>query len=106
MKDLLTYGFFDDSYVDILRFQFDNPYFNTKLSAGVQNQLRMYFKFNNDNNPFVRITVLPDSFHVAFEKIGGYIKVFAIIQFAFYILNKYKFEQKLKKLYLFKHYQH
>ena len=32
--------------------------------------------------------------------------MFAIIQFAFYILNKYKFEQKLKKLYLFKHYQH
>lgn len=42
-----------------LNFLYKEPYFTKEIKDFGTNQLRIFFKFTNDNNPFTEVTVMP-----------------------------------------------
>lgn len=63
------------------------------------NSLRLYIKYNNDNNPFTIMTITHPTVFSGLTKIGGYITIFGLLKIALFLYNRHSFENKLLKKY-------
>jgi len=61
--------------------------------------VRIFFKYNNDNNPFYIATITPVVVFGGLTKIGGYITIFGLLKIALFLYNRHSFESKLLKKY-------
>ena len=61
--------------------------------------VRIFLKYNNDNNPFYIATLTPTLVFGGLTKIGGYIAIFGLLKIALYLYNQHSFEDKLLKKY-------
>ncbi|TNV78901.1 hypothetical protein FGO68_gene724 [Halteria grandinella] len=73
-----------------LNFQFQEPYF-TQPNILPSTQLHIYFKFNNDNNPFTRAKVRPATYFDGVLKVIGLLGLINLANkgMAFYDKQKY-----------------
>jgi len=70
----------------------DYPEFDNKV-------VKIFLKYNNDNNPFYVATITPLTVFGGLTRIGGYITIFGLLKIALFMYNKYSFETKLLKKY-------
>jgi hypothetical protein len=61
--------------------------------------VRLFFKYNNDNNPFRLVTITSQTVFGGFSLLGGYIKIFGLLKFALYLYNKSAFERNIFRKY-------
>ena len=82
-------------------FQFQNgmPYYTDDFPMFANRQVRMFLKYNNDNNPFIVATITPQTILNGLTRIGGYITIFGLLKIALYMYNQYSFENKLLQKY-------
>lgn len=57
----------------------------------------MFFKYNNDNNPFIVAVITPYVISDGLSMIGGYIKIFGLLKILLYFYNKRSFEKRIFK---------
>jgi hypothetical protein len=62
-------------------------------------EVRLFIKYNNDNNPFYIATITPMTVMGGLTKIGGYITIFGLLKIALFLYNRHSFETKLLKKY-------
>lgn len=60
-------------------------------------QVRIFFKYTNDNNPFTRATIRPLTVIDGLSKLGGYFAMLGILKIVMFMYNKKAFESSLKK---------
>ena len=89
-------GFYYDS---TLLFEFGEPYFHTKIPDYQERQMKIYYKYSNGNNPFVKAKIVPNTIFGGLEKIGGYITFIGLAKIILHYYNKKRFERDLKKVY-------
>jgi hypothetical protein len=61
--------------------------------------MRIFFKFNNDNNPFMVATLNFPTIFGGLTIIGGYIKIFGLLKVLLYLYNKRSFENRIFRQY-------
>jgi hypothetical protein len=89
-------------YENHSQFQFPSglPYYVDDYEGKGDNRtLRMFIKYNNDNNPFQVVTITPVTVFGGLTKIGGYITIFGLLKIALFLYNRRSFENKLLKKY-------
>lgn len=57
--------------------------------------MNIYFKYNNDNNPFMEARFTADTYFTGLSKIGGYITLIAVLKTVLAMYNKRQFEKRL-----------
>jgi len=62
-------------------------------------EVRLFIKYNNDNNPFYIASITPMTVMGGLTKIGGYITIFGLLKIALFLYNRHSFETKLLKKY-------
>lgn len=75
------------------------PYYVDNYPDLHNGQVRIFIKYNNDNNPFYIATITPVTVFGGLTKIGGYITIFGLLKIALYLYNRHSFENKLLKKY-------
>ncbi len=80
-------------------FTFAEPYFEETFSDFKNDTMRIFFKYTNDNNPFLEATILPMTVLDGLGKIGGYFALFGILKVFLFFYNRSHFEESLKKRY-------
>ena len=90
-------------YDEYQLFQFPSgvPYYVDTYGPGtnISNSVRLFVKYNNDNNPFYIATITPITVFGGLTKIGGYITIFGLLKIALYLYNRHSFENALLKKY-------
>jgi hypothetical protein len=90
------------TYHNTSRFQFPSglPYYVDDYTGPQDNKtVKMFVKYNNDNNPFQVVTITPVTVFGGLTKIGGYITIFGLLKIALFLYNRHSFENKLLKRY-------
>ncbi len=82
-------------------FQFPSglPYYIDDYPSLSNKEVRLFVKYNNDNNPFYIATVTPMTVMGGLTKVGGYITIFGLLKIALFLYNRHSFETKLLKKY-------
>lgn len=82
-------------------FQFPTglPYYVDDYPSLSNKEVRIFIKYNNDNNPFYIATITPMTVMGGLTKIGGYITIFGLLKIALFLYNRHSFETKLLKKY-------
>ena len=82
-------------------FQFSSglPYYVDDYPSLNNKEVRLFIKYNNDNNPFYIATITPMTVLGGLTKVGGYITIFALLKILLFFYNKHSFESKLLKKY-------
>ena len=80
-------------------FTFAEPYFEESFPDFKEDTLTFFFKYTNDNNPFLEATYTPLTVVDGLAKIGGYFALFGILKVCLFIYNKGSFEKSLQKRY-------
>lgn len=75
------------------------PYFADPYPDLSDKAVRIFFKYNNDNNPFKIATITPKVMVDGLSMMGGYIKIFGLVQIALYFYNKMSFEKRIFRQY-------
>jgi len=75
------------------------PYYSDNYPEFDNKKVRIFLKYNNDNNPFYVATITPQTILAGLTKIGGYITIFGLLKIALFMYNQYSFESKLLKKY-------
>lgn len=75
------------------------PYYIDNYPEFENKKVRIFLKYNNDNNPFYVATITPQTLLSGLTKIGGYITIFGLLKIALFVYNQYSFETKLLKKY-------
>lgn len=65
----------------------------------INKNVRIFLKYNNDNNPFYIATITPLTVLGGLTRIGGYITIFGLLKIALFLYNRHSFENKLLKKY-------
>lgn len=101
LSSLWNLGLWGNQYDDKMLFMFAEPYFIQEFEDYKDKQsLQFYFKFTNDNNPFMKAQITPQTYFGGLQKIGGYMAIFGLLKIALYHYNKKRFEDGLRKKYL------
>ena len=88
-----------DTY-DYFQFASGVPYYIDTYNGEFENRnVRIFLKYNNDNNPFYIATITPITAFGGLTRIGGYITIFGLLKIALFLYNKHSFENKLLKKY-------
>jgi hypothetical protein len=69
--------------------------FSDLLDPSNKNQIRMYFKYNNADNPHTSVTLTPTSVFGGLYQIGGIITICGLINALLYSYNKKSIEAML-----------
>lgn len=75
------------------------PYYSDNYPEFENKKVRIFLKYNNDNNPFYVATITPMTIMGGLTKIGGYITIFGLLKIALFMYNQFSFESKLLKKY-------
>lgn len=75
------------------------PYYSDNYPEFDNKNVRIFLKYNNDNNPFYVATITPQTILGGLTKIGGYITIFGLLKIALFMYNQHSFESKLLKKY-------
>jgi hypothetical protein len=75
------------------------PYYVDDYPEFDNSQVRIFLKYNNDNNPFYVATITPNSLLDGLTKIGGYITIFGLLNVLLVLYNQHSFETKLLNRY-------
>lgn len=63
LTNKFSLNIFTDAYTDELLFMYAEPYFEQQFpDFQKNNQLQFYFKFTNDNNPFMYAIITPANY--------------------------------------------
>jgi hypothetical protein len=89
------------NYDEYQLFLFPNgyPYYEDAYGSSLLNSVRLFIKYNNDNNPFYVATITPVTVFGGLTKIGGYITIFGLLKVGLYLYNRHSFENSLLKKY-------
>ena len=103
LKDLWQLGVPSAKYQTSVQFHFEGgkPYYSDSYRDGTDGMgnsaLRIFLKYNNDNNPFMKVTSTPLTVLSGLSQMGGYIKIFGLLKFALYLYNQRSFEKRIQK---------
>ena len=75
------------------------PYYVDGYPELSNQEVRLFIKYNNDNNPFYIASITPMTVMGGLTKIGGYITIFGLLKIALFLYNRHSFETKLLKKY-------
>lgn len=75
------------------------PYYVDDYPKLSNKEVRIFLKYNNDNNPFYVATITPVTIMGGLTKVGGYITIFGLLKIVLFLYNQYSFENKLLKKY-------
>lgn len=98
LTNLWQLGILSLNYDTNLRFQFPDgyPYYIDNYPPSLaSNKVQLYIKYNNDNNPFMIVTISHDTVFNGITKISGYVTIFGLIKIALILYNSHNFEGKL-----------
>ena len=95
MTNLWPWGGLDSRFF----FTFSEPYFEEDFPDFGNDTLRFFFKYTNDNNPFLSATSTPMTVVDGLASIGGYFALFGILKMLLFMYNKKSFEKSLQRRY-------
>lgn len=91
MPSLWNFGIIHNPYKETTKFTFMGgaPYYQDSYRNFLNNTaIRIFFKYNNDNNPYPIVTLTPLTVFGGLSSIGGAIKMFALLKIVLYLYNK------------------
>jgi hypothetical protein len=80
-------------------FTFAEPYYEDEFEDFGFRQMRIFFKYLNDNNPFNQSTVTPLTVMDGVSQVGGFFAILGLLKLFLFFYNKSSFEKSLQKKY-------
>ena len=101
IENVWQFGLGQLDYATETAFHFEGgaPYFSDPQAGLDKTGVRIFFKYNNDNNPFTIATISVTTMMGGLTIIGGYVKIFGLLKIALYFYNKRSFENRIFKEY-------
>ena len=80
------------------QFQGTSPYFSQSYRSSINDtSVIIFFKYNNDNNPFQIVKLTPIMPINGLSQIGGLITIFGLMKIGLWLYNQRSFERKILK---------
>ncbi len=80
-------------------FTFAEPYYEDEFVDFGTTQMRIFFKYTNDNNPFNRAEISPLTYMDGVSQVGGFFAILGLLKLFLFFYNQSSFENSLQKKY-------